>query len=67
MMDELAPLLDHVSNLVDKGFIPPQTTILALRRLNGAFARLCSTKGLVVDDNGNVTSVGGKGPSLDIA
>ena len=67
MTDELSPLLDHVSELVSRGFVPPQTTILALRRLNGTFARLCAEKGLVCDDHGNVVSVGGKGPSLDIA
>jgi hypothetical protein len=65
MNDPVAHVLDQVVDAIEqrRDFCPPPTTILALRRLNAAMARLCAQHGAVVDDEGLVHVVGRSGPA----
>ena len=49
MNDPVAHLLDQVTSLVGSGMRPPPSTIWALRRLNGALAKLGADQGLTPD------------------
>lgn len=46
MNDPVARLLDDVTKLVSSGMRPPPSTIWALRRLNGALAKLGADTGM---------------------
>jgi hypothetical protein len=44
--DPVAGMLDQITTLVGSGMRPPPSTIWALRRLNGALAKLGADNGL---------------------
>jgi hypothetical protein len=58
MSDPIAAALDSLADQIrQRRFVPPATTLVALRNVNGAMARLCSAYNLVVTDSGLVYSV----------
>jgi len=67
MVDPVACALNQVADRVlDESFVPPQSTLLAIRRFNGAMAILFARHSLGADDKGNVFSVarGEAGPAV---
>ncbi len=66
MADPVAGAMEKVCDQILGNFVPPATTILAIRRFNGCMAILCQRHGLVITDEGLVVSVGRghQGPSV---
>ncbi len=64
--DPLAHALNQVCDRILGNFVPPATTILAVRRFNGCMAILCKRVSLAVQDDGVVVSVekGTQGPDI---
>lgn len=56
MADPVAHTLEQLCDHILNGFIPPATTILAVRRLNGCMAILAAKHRIVVSDSGLVYS-----------
>lgn len=55
--DVIAHGLNQVAEMVEQqNFIPPATTLLALRRINSAIARAINAHNAFVDDKGNAVS-----------
>lgn len=57
MADPVAQLLDQVSEQIDNDFVPPISTIQAVRRFVAAMARNHARNSLVTLDDGRVVCV----------